>query len=40
MARIFGLDPLTVLDADPFERDVRLAAAKAAIRQMEKERAP
>ncbi len=37
VARIFSIDPITVLDADPFEFEVRAAAARAVIRDMEKE---
>ena len=37
MARIFSMDPATVLDADRDVYEIRLAAAVAAVRQMEKE---
>lgn len=37
VARIFRMDPITVLDADPFTFEVRMAAARAAVRQMEQE---
>jgi hypothetical protein len=37
VARIFGMDPVAVLDADPFEFEVRVAAARAAVRDMESE---
>ena len=33
VARVFGLDPLTVLDATADEMDIRTAAAIAAVRQ-------
>ncbi len=37
VARIFGLDPVAVLDSDPFEFEVRMAAAQAAVRDMNSE---
>lgn len=37
MARVFHIDPVAVLDADRDIYEIRLAAAVAAVRQMEKE---
>lgn len=37
VARLFGMDPLTVLDADAFEFKLRAACAQVVIRDMEKE---
>lgn len=37
VARIFSIDPITVLDSDPFVFEVRMAAARAVVRQMEQE---
>ena len=37
MARVFSMDPVTVLDADRDVYEIRLAAAVAAVRQMDKE---
>lgn len=37
IARLFGMDPLTVLDADAFEFKVRAACAAVVVRDMEKE---
>jgi len=34
---VFHIDPLVVLKADPFEFEVRMACANAAIRQMQRE---
>lgn len=37
VARIFGMDPVAVLRSTPFEYEVRVAAAQAVARDMEKE---
>ncbi len=37
MARIFGIDPIVVLDCNRDEYQIRLAAAEAARRQMSEE---
>lgn len=37
VARIFSMDPLQVMDADPFEFELRQAAAAVVVRDMEKE---
>ncbi|MBK8168136.1 MAG: hypothetical protein KDH08_04310 [Anaerolineae bacterium] len=37
IARLFGMDPLAVLDADSFEFSVRAACAQVVLRDMEKE---
>jgi len=38
ISRIFGLDPMVVLDATADEMDIRIAAARAAARQINDER--
>lgn len=35
VARLFGMDPVQVLDADGFEFDLRVAAAAVVVRDME-----
>lgn len=37
VARVFHMDPLTVLDCHSFEWEVRWAATQAAIRQIREE---
>lgn len=37
VARLFGMDPVAVLDGDPFLFALRVAAARAAVRDMESE---
>lgn len=37
VARLFGMDPVAVLDGDPFVFQLRVAAARAVVRDMERE---
>ncbi len=37
VARLFGMDPVAVLDADVFEFELRVAAAAVVVRDMERE---